>query len=837
MTLPTITFRASGENQNSSSSIGSVNTGNLVIGAQKVVGIIFATARSDTVTNTCRVTAVASSGLTFTEVFDEGIEFNVGGAFPITNWHLQMFTAPVSADINQSWSSTMSAGFTNEQIAIIFDVANLANKAAPFDGGVAPGLATHFTTSNTNAASPAAGSVNLTTTSNDDINLSIFLDSNPDADVGPVTASAGAGQTLLFARQSVRQYAEGNLLVQYKNSAAPVTTEAETTGFTAKFRLNVALAFTGDNALAATVAARPTALVAEVLENVAGNLVVTATAAEVLNNQPGNLVVTATAVEVLRTVADNVVNGNANGATVTVLTQILQNANATGATLTATSSLIAGTADAYVPIPGQTLPVVTASVSQAGEAHTAPIDGSPIYEVVLGVESSTIYQFSDYDSIWSMGDRYHTGLMTFGTYGYTNALFWDSAFNDGYSIGPGDGPIISGPSGPSATWMTFADGQKVDIRGFILLGNEDIASDFFFKFVGGSSPGVISSEAYGKEADAMSKQQGPIFYPGSASNLRYTEYVTTPRLYIPYSHYEWVYDSGSVLSTRFCNEIWLKVAHSNLDGGDRRPTNGNPAKQVLFTYSPDWSVTTTSPGSTSPPQDALFDGVRQYPGITVKNKVGFGAAAGSNTPQTTVGAWFQYVFPRPVIPNHFMMVHFSTQETYVGNVPQTWGLWHWEYSLDSGATWVPIGGSWSFHEGCNYMVAPRNGQFNLGPLGDGGKGASHWRMVLDQGPTFGGKLMSQFMFDLIDVTGQAPPLTIAFSDDSDETAVTPLIGSPGSPYVVGLSDGDDDKLTVTVVNTPNPVLTMAFDDGGTFDAWSNLSPSVVVQTVVVTTGR
>jgi hypothetical protein len=137
------------------------------------------------------------------------------------------------------------------------------------------------------------------------------------------------------------------------------------------------------------------------------------------------------------------------------------------------------------------------------------------------------------------------------------------------------------------------------------------------------------------------------------------------------------------------------------------------------------------------------------------------------------------------------------------------------------------------------MVAPRDGsQFALGPIGTDGKGATHWRMVLDQGPAMGsGNTMWQIMFDLIDVTGQAPPLTIAFTDDADGVPATPTIGGPGSPYVIAFTDGTDDKLTATVVNTPNAVLVIAFDDGGTFETWSDIFPSVVVQTMVIATGR
>lgn len=506
-------------------------------------------------------------------------------------------------------------------------------------------------------------------------------------------------------------------------------------------------------------------------------------------------------------------------------------ASASGVTLTDTVSLsTVGTADAYVPVPGQTL-TVTSSLPTIGVPTAQAIDGSAIYEVILGVEASTIYQTSDYDSIWGRGERVVNGLIDVGFYGFDTVGFWDSAFNDRYSIGAGDGPSVSGTfNAGDALWFEFNGGQKIDLRGFKLVGNENIATDWFFKFVGGLSAGVIETTPYGKEFDTASRQQGPNNDPLTAS-LVSSEYPMTPRIFVPYSHYEFVYDSGTQSTSRFCNEIWLKVAHSNLDGGDRRPTNGQPAKQVLFTMSSHWS-------SAGDPQDLLFDGIPRVAGVS-KTTATIGTAANSSNPVSTVGAWLQFVFPRPVIMNHFMLVSQGNAEVYSGGLPTRFGTWHWEYSLNSGGTWTAIGDPWSFSENVQYMVAPRDGsQFALGPIGTDGKGATHWRMVLDAGPAFGaGNTLWQAMFDLIDVTGQAPPLTIAFSDDTDGVPATPTIGGPGSPYVIAFTDGTDDKLTATVVNTPNAVLVIAFDDGGTFDTWSDIFPSVVVQSILIATGR
>jgi hypothetical protein len=135
-----------------------------------------------------------------------------------------------------------------------------------------------------------------------------------------------------------------------------------------------------------------------------------------------------------------------------------------------------------------------------------------------------------------------------------------------------------------------------------------------------------------------------------------------------------------------------------------------------------------------------------------------------------------------------------------------------------------------------YMIAPQSGGFFLPGMPT--DGAPHWRMVLDSGPAFGGRSLVQIQFDLFDTSGLAPPLVIAFSDDTDGVPATVTIGPPGDPYVVKFSDGSDDGFgTLTPTNTPNPLLTVAFTDEGQFDTWSDLYPSVVVQTVVVSTGR
>jgi hypothetical protein len=269
---------------------------------------------------------------------------------------------------------------------------------------------------------------------------------------------------------------------------------------------------------------------------------------------------------------------------------------------------------------------------------------------------------------------------------------------------------------------------------------------------------------------------------------------------------------------------------------DRRESSAAPAKKVKWTNSAHWSFRVDTGFDT--PSEALFDGVWEH--ATGKLLVGPGKVGVNADPVTTAGAWFGFEFPRPVTPKHILFINYNSQsESYdSGDNPLHFGAWHWEYSENSGATWTAIGGTWSFREDCVYMVAPREPNFALGAFGEGGAGATHWRMVLDQGPAWGnGRDLIQVIFDLDDTTGLAPPYVIDFTDDTDGTPAVATIGPPGSPYVVRFSDGADDALSFTIENIPNPVLTVAFTDEGTFDHWSDLYPSIVVQTVVIATGR
>lgn len=552
-----------------------------------------------------------------------------------------------------------------------------------------------------------------------------------------------------------------------------------------------------------------------------------------------------------------------------VITNDVQSFNgvASGDLITATTSLIAGTATIVGSAPGDLITVTTswvqdaaaagvtltatASLPQTGVAVARAVDGGKIFETNFVIIPTTHYQEADYDSIYSRGRREQNGLITTGDYGWTNVFAgFIQAVDNNYAHALGNGPSSGAPDNIGGTWW-FEGDQPLDIRAFRFAGTQLLvpSAGGTFTFKGGFGPHNVEPDSYAQEFDAFISQQGPDSMPGAvAGTIIATEFITTPKLPALYSHYEFTYAGGPHTQGRFCEELHLKIAHSNLDGGDRRSTNGRLEKQVQFTMSAHWA--SVGGGSFVVAADGLFDGLYESDNSADTSKsshyVSLQSNALTNTPVSTVGAYLQFVFPRPVVFQRLMLSvqsGGSNREVYdSGDEPTKYGEWHWEYSKNSGTTWAACTESWSFMAGVEDMLAPRDGRsffdIDTSDAGVGPTGVTHWRMVLDQGPAFGaGLVQAQFIFDLFDASGQAPTFAVNFTDDTDGAPIAIVLGGPGTAYRVALSDSSDDALTFAFTNTPNPVLTCNFDDGGTFDTWSDLYPSVVVQTIVVTSGR
>lgn len=523
--------------------------------------------------------------------------------------------------------------------------------------------------------------------------------------------------------------------------------------------------------------------------------------------------------------------------------------DADGDTITATLSIISGVASEVVVAPGDTI-TLTASISDEGTAGVSyPLDGSKILEFTGQTMPSTVYFESDYHSIYSLGDR--------GTIPTGNNLIaisdagWGTTFgnvyemiDDGYAFPLGNGFTYGGTGtdpGPEGATVRFSFQIGQQLTGIKFIGNDSITAADTYALYGGID-GIVFPEPL-HPTDAFIMGQGPSTDP-LHTNEKYSALEFDPETFIPWPDVNLVYvGDAPTAGRRLANEIHFKVLHSILDGGNRMPTNGRPEKQVLATVGPGWFERT---GSTYQPLQYLMDGDDLHSDGGSSHAYAdcnIGSIAGASTPMSTVGAYLQFVFPRPVYP--FQMVFQSrsgTEEYDSGGEPTVFGKWHWEISNNGGSTWFAVGSSWKFCENARYALAPHDGSvFDLTP-GSGGlneDGATHWRMVLDAGPAFGGGVnLRQIMFNLWDVSNQGAPLTLAFTDDTD-TAYPTLTVTGLSPYTVDFKDGSDDKLDATATIINNPIMSVAFSDAEEdgLTAIGSFYPSRVVQTTVVATGR
>lgn len=520
--------------------------------------------------------------------------------------------------------------------------------------------------------------------------------------------------------------------------------------------------------------------------------------------------------------------------------------NANGTTMTVTWSLIPGTA--FVPLDGNAAGVTltnTWSFFPGSASDATEIDGSFIWEMTFNAINNQRYQEADYYSIFSVGDRNRNGLINAIRFGVGAADFIIPAGmidnNYAHALGSGWVPQAQNPQPYGGAHLDFGP-NKVTIAAFKCIGSNqyddtDQHDDFTFKV--GFDAANILPDSYAKEFDAFRPSQ--LTFDASL-NMFYTEFVTTPRVAAEWSFYEFAYFPIPSVShsDMFAEDLEIKIFHSMLDGGDRRTTNGNPNKRTAFSMSTHWSANPGS-GHVVAPSSAWFDGSilrGNSPNGTSNTDYSIvGTAANSGIAVTTVGAYFQFVFPRIVIPLHFLM-QVENREVYdSGGDPTIYGKWHWEYSLNGGVSYTPIGNTWWFKENCDYCLAPNTGEtFGLKGVPGIGDGATHWRMVLDAGPAFGNHSIYEVMFNLHDIGDQTVAFEAFFSDDVDGALPVVSITSL-SPFFVQFSDGADDKIGGTFTNTPNPLLSAFFTDESTMTFRASFEPSTYVQTVVVMTGK
>lgn len=328
--------------------------------------------------------------------------------------------------------------------------------------------------------------------------------------------------------------------------------------------------------------------------------------------------------------------------------------------------------------------------------------GAAVREMQVFFPLNKTYIENDYDSIWGRGERVKNGIVSTGWYGYNSIVnntdnVFDGTTTNNLTFGGGNTPA------GASMWFDFGP-WGLELHGFALvcsgLGSTQ-TTPTSVALVGGLAPGAYLGISY---TATFSEVQW------SQSNLpALNETLFEPSKPFGWPHYEFLvaHAQNPIAAGSFIfGDVWLKVAHSNLDGGDRRNIGGTrPDKFVQISLSSGVVARTVSGDL---PLTALVDGGFNHAGTPPGSRntgtrlvepVHSGAV-------TNPGEWIQFEFPRNVRMNHIILNTFSAQESYSAGLPQHWGAWHWEYS-DDGAAFTSMGGSWSFSPGVDFMLAPR----------------------------------------------------------------------------------------------------------------------------------
>jgi hypothetical protein len=588
---------------------------------------------------------------------------------------------------------------------------------------------------------------------------------------------------------------------------------------------------------------------AEVITSGPGsNAVVTADAAEIITSGPGSSAVVSTnAVEVLSTVsaalhyfvsteaAEIISSGPGSHADVTAsAVEVLSTGDGSDAVLSTTAVEVLSSTDVYV---------------------ARAIDGGRIYEFSFAFRPESMYQESDYDSIWGIGDRIGNGLITVNKDGWSSASNPGDLFNDNWGLAAGDGFGVGGSTGwpVGAFWSFSIKNNWAWVDGLKFHAGVGHALPGWYALLSG-----FDGEVWALDTGASFDEFNISITTADPEGGYQMELLFTPTI-IPWNYFQITLagsDGGSdYAGGDFGTELEIRLPHSILDGGDRRSTNGRPAKRVTMSASSGIVAVT---GVGFDPFENLFDGkyfhsnsgTRSKTNGTQFKRVG---GTGGDDAINTAGEYFQFAFPRKVFMRE-MVWCVSDGEALDGfGEPTRMGKWQWYGSNTSSSGYVALGDPFFFKPGSNWSLAPKVlEESQLPPLEVFGANAEYtgnsddfsypfFRMVLVEGySAFGGGLnIAQIQFNLIDPAGQAPIMSLAFTDEADGLLPVVTIGAAGSPYVVGLTDGTDDSLTATVTITPNLLLTCAFTDaaGDGLNTWGSFYPTRFSQTMVIVKGR
>lgn len=582
---------------------------------------------------------------------------------------------------------------------------------------------------------------------------------------------------------------------------------------------------------------RTTSIAAEVLSD-GGTPVarVSTLAVETLSDGGGSTArLTEIAVEVLMDVEEAGDHSFAAGAAVEVLSNGTDAvANVAGASVDVLSSGIDSTAF----VAGAVVEVM----SSVALAPKRAFDGTEIYEFQFAFLPETIYNEADYDSIYSIGARVANGTLSFTYDGFSGGTFGTNPnqladFNWGLS--GGNGFVVGGQDGwPAGAYVGFstADGSYQFISGVKFYRSSGAWNGYWTMYAG--YDGVVWAVNH-LEFDEFS-----VGFAGGVAEITFSP------PFVPFNYWSFTLSSFGAgddwPGNDFGSEIMLKVYHSVLDGGDRRPTNGRAIKRVTVSHS---SGIESSAGAGNDALQNVVDG--KYSGsnggpspLTGKSiatqfkRVGW---TSGDDAILAAGEYIQFSFPRKVVMREMVWNCGGSGEVLdSGGNPTIYGTWQWQASNASGSGYVNIGDPWHFAEGSNWIKSPPP---IPAPIADITPYLyPYWRMVLVEGPAFGGSVSGnifQIQFNLIDPDNQAPILEIAFSDDTDGVAPVVTIGSAGSPNEIKYSDGDSDVLNATITIVENAILSVSFSDdtGDGLQAWGSFYPTRFSQTMVVVKGR
>jgi hypothetical protein len=523
--------------------------------------------------------------------------------------------------------------------------------------------------------------------------------------------------------------------------------------------------------------------------------------------------------------------------------EVLNNGDGANADVAATAVEVLSTGD------GSTALVAAVGVEVLMSTSTLPhraFDGGKIYEFTFAFQPETLYSESDWDSVYSIGDRAGNGLMQMNSdfpganFGLSPQNMMDYRADTHFVVEGGH------VTGASLSWKTL-DGSYQFISGIRLsTGSVRSLGGYWMHLAGFDGRVWVKNTiefdefaiGYTAPSDFDSAQFRmdftPLFFPWNFWTITLTHYKDS--------------DEGSLATTEFGSELMLKVYHSVLDGGDRRPTNGRSIKRVEITASS--GILAVSGTTGVDPFLNIIDGV--YASTGKASHTYFTRVGGSpgDDEITAPGEYIQFKFPRKVVMRDTVWnigVSYDGGEVLdSGGNPLYFGKWQWQASNAANSGYINIGDPWHFIPGSIWMRSPMP---ILALRQDAAEPADYnlylypyWRMVLVEGPAFGGSASAniyQLQFNLIDPDNQFPLLEAAFTDDADGALPTPTIGPPGNPLVNQFTDGTDDKMTATPVIVPNLSLTVAFSDGPEdgITTYGSMYPTVYSQTLVIAKGR